>query len=404
MPTYFPDPNGIAQECTVCRGPILDLISVSHPRHRSAEELFESNVPITDGICIDCSLVQRSPMPSEQELADYYTGESLDFGDFVLFSTPQDEQFRRNQASWICGNLRRSGACVLDVGAFNGRLLGEIVSRGVDAYGIDVSFPLEYVDGRAQGRMFRGILNDEFRLPSPIKPITAIVASHVLEHTAHPVRFLELCARIVGNEGQIFVEVPNVLGANFRDFTPFSSLEHTYNFSPSSLASVAFRAGLTPNKIETVEGEPVVGSVIRAVFSVGSSEDVAPATTPADIGHVVQTVVRNRQARESRRNRAASIVGSAADKQICIFGAGIAGYRVLELLQSVGGRVVAFVDSDARKVGKAIQSIPVFSPGHLQDFDGAVVIASFAYSEEISEQLAEINNTLAVYGFFEETQ
>jgi hypothetical protein len=407
---YFPKLPERTSFCVLCGEKLFGLISVEQPISEEDLEYFSSRVKITDAVCLGCTLVQRVPMPSAGMLAQFYSQQSNKFGNFILFDSPNDQRFRTNQANWICSHLDDRGklgsAFLLEVGAFNGRLLAELVDRGIQAFGIETSYPIEFADERAQENLFPFFLDDKF-CPTVVTkdPITDIVASHVLEHTQNPAQFLMMCSDLILGRGSIFIEVPNVLQADSQDFTPFTSLEHTYNFTPRTLEETARRAGLVMTSLETVDDEPVVGSVIRAVFCRGEPESRGREANSAfdDLRAILQIIQDNRDAQAERDERATKVVHEAGQREIVIYGAGVAGYRVLQLILGAGGTVAFFVDSDEAKQGKKMSEIQICEPGRLESFSGIVLVATNAYAEEIYTTIRAINSNVNVLNFFGKT-
>lgn len=85
------------------------------------------------------------------------------------------------------------------------------------------------------------------------------------------------------------------------------------------------------------------------------------------------------------------------DKSIILFGAGITGKTVCNLLMQHGVKVIYFVDDDARKIGQKIQNVEVISYQAFTDFcnktEKVFVVMSSIYGKEILGRLNKIPNT-----------
>lgn len=92
------------------------------------------------------------------------------------------------------------------------------------------------------------------------------------------------------------------------------------------------------------------------------------------------------------------------DKSIILFGAGITGKTVCNLLMQHGVKVIYFVDDDARKIGQKIQNVEVMSYQAFTDFcdrtEKVFVVMSSIYGKEILGRLSKIPNTY-IYEMYE---
>jgi len=405
MISYFPSATVAA--CVTCDGPLLPLLQVKHPTH-TQDGLRTSNfVEITETICLDCSLIQRFPMPTGPELRSFYSHNSPKFGDFILLEGYDQKSHRDNQVSFLLeslGGKTASSTKVLDVGAFTGSLVRALVDAGFDAYGCDTSVPIDQTLEAIRDRMFSGDLSDYKNQASFGTNFDVISLSHVLEHTIEPVGFLTEASTLLSNAGVIFIEVPDCARTPSDSFALFSNLEHTLNFTEETLIAVAERAGLSVSTMEHFT-EPVVGHVLRGIFTVSDSDSSFKVGTTSDASNnnvleMLQIILQHRVASDVLRARARSAIRYAKGRPIALFGGGIAGLRVLELLTRLGGRAHFFLDSDPRKHDFRINDLEVRPPESLSDFEGLVIITSKAYRPEIERRVAEIRPDLDTFCFF----
>lgn len=75
---------------------------------------------------------------------------------------------------------------------------------------------------------------------------------------------------------------------------------------------------------------------------------------------------------------------------IAIFGAGIWGRRMLNLLKNKGYIASCFIDNDSKKWNTILDEVNIFSPDYLRKYDGCVLIMSEVYEREIYEQLLKM--------------
>ena len=169
--------------------------------------------------CDDCGLVYTDPVPTSEELTQYYTHLSRDEGEAHGHMRPyaDTEQLlpiiRRSVARYleiIEGIVGRGGARrFLDVGAGVGMYTKAAESLGVDAY---------YVEIDEQALIFA---RDRLELPHVLRadiqelsehpdgPFDVVLSRHTIEHLLDPARFVANMARLVAPGKVLVLETPN---------------------------------------------------------------------------------------------------------------------------------------------------------------------------------------------------
>lgn len=111
-----------------------------------------------------------------------------------------------------------AGGRVLDVGCGVGQVVGELRSKGINAFGVDVSRPnIE----RAIKICPQCQVYDGQRLPFDSGYFNTVGSFNVLEHVDKPEEFLEELVRVAMPGGRIIVSSPNFLRVfGFRDYHP----------------------------------------------------------------------------------------------------------------------------------------------------------------------------------------
>ncbi len=143
------------------------------------------------------------------------------------------ETYRRNQgyteflANWDAKfyakyvdtlRPRKTRARVLDVGCGAGQVLAQLIEKGAEAYGVDVS---ETNVQRARQYCEHVEVYDGKALPFPDQFFTSTGALNVLEHVDEPEQFIPELVRVTELFGRIILSSPNffrVLG--FLDYHP----------------------------------------------------------------------------------------------------------------------------------------------------------------------------------------
>lgn len=106
----------------------------------------------------------------------------------------------------------RAGHRVLEVGVGAGNILEQI--RGCDLYGVDIS---EYIVKRAKERLGARatiIIADGAELPFEDKSFDRVYCSEVLEHVISPKEVVAEMHRVVKDDGNVVISVPNEMVIN----------------------------------------------------------------------------------------------------------------------------------------------------------------------------------------------
>jgi len=140
---------------------------------------------------------------------------------------------------------RVAGHRMLEVGFGDGRTLRRLSQLGWNAVGVDFD-PVAIEQARASGiSAFAGALEDQ---DLPPHSFDAVLAGHVVEHLADPLRTLRAAARLLVAGGYLVLVTPNAIspghawfGIDWRGLEP---PRHLNVFTRSSLAALVERAGL----------------------------------------------------------------------------------------------------------------------------------------------------------------
>jgi 2-polyprenyl-3-methyl-5-hydroxy-6-metoxy-1,4-benzoquinol methylase len=140
--------------------------------------------------------------------------------------------------------VRAEAPRLLDVGSSVGCVIEAAINRGWSAVGIDVSasavdfcrkrnLPCRLVDGNT--------------LPFPDGSFDVLTAWHVIEHVADVEKTLADWFRVLRPNGILALETPDASSPIVRlrgsSYRKFWAPEHTYTFTPSTLAEFMQRAG-----------------------------------------------------------------------------------------------------------------------------------------------------------------
>lgn len=222
--------------CILCGGTDTKEIAVG-VRH-------EPNASVH--ICTGCSLIFLWPRPSQEELAEYYSGMyRQEYQGDVSPSQNYHKGIReaRQRVGRLMAILKPSMS-VLDVGANAGTFLKEVEPYVASVTGIEPGDSHRLWAGRELGlRLVKDI--GELR-GSKFDVITLF---HTLEHVWNPVEFLRMLAGYLAPGGSLIIEVPNINDALIALYKIPAAVAfyyqkaHLYYFSHATLARMISAVG-----------------------------------------------------------------------------------------------------------------------------------------------------------------
>ena len=193
-------------------------------------------------ICDTCRVVFFAPMPTQEELSDFYND---GYHDNFSQSTMAGSSFAENRYQYLEGLLAtyspslvaQSERSLLDVGCGTGDFLQVAKRAGWTIAGTEISQgAVERAAIKLGNCIFEG---DILSLNLPTASHDLITSYHVIEHLIDPVEKLRRCYQLLSPRGALFVETPNInsLGSRVRGpkWSHIIPPEHVVYFSPSSL-------------------------------------------------------------------------------------------------------------------------------------------------------------------------
>ena len=202
-------------------------------------------------VCPACGLGRLHPMPDEATVRSFYEGPYYGQGG-RKFGALEELLVRlaaRRQARRLARGLR-PGDRVLDVGCGRGALLSAFADRGLEAHGVEMSeAAVEGTDPRARVRIAWRLRDAAYAGGS----FRRVVFWHVLEHLRDPEDALLEVRRILADDGQLHVAVPNFSSLQARWAGPawfhLDPPRHLWHFPLSALVrlleSRGFRVAAT---------------------------------------------------------------------------------------------------------------------------------------------------------------
>lgn len=225
--------RGGRQPCNLCGG---DDVAVVRTRDRYLDHLV--NV-----MCRHCGLVFIDPMPTEEDVYDYYRSafwkSSQGKDEPTAKRINRDRRFARNRMEKIAYVLK-PGARILDVGSGSGEFLALANAAGFQTEGIEPNLGYARYAERVLGVAVHA------------EPLAAvdfgerrfdhITCNHVLEHMRDPLGALRRFHMLLEPDGHLDVFVPDL---SDPDSSPLRHLHagHLYGFTPETLVMMAAKAG-----------------------------------------------------------------------------------------------------------------------------------------------------------------
>ena len=220
------------QACDLCAGRDFEIICEKDRRGND----------LTTVVCLRCGLVSHLHIPSDEESHAYYSAHyRLDYGG----ETPLDA--RRLLRAWRTGRhtFRRLEPYlhysdrILEIGAGSGCTVKAFRTNGYGAVGIDPCKTAQLIAAEELGvPVERKTLTDIPRQPT----YDVVMLIHVIEHLKSPRSALEHVHAALNTGGRFYVECPNV-AAPHAGPGKLLHFAHIYNFTPSTLATLAKACG-----------------------------------------------------------------------------------------------------------------------------------------------------------------
>ena len=398
---YFPG-RVVSSSCAVCGGTdFVLLVLANYPVRLKNGEI--SPIEILDGACQRCGLVQRIPIPSLADTIAFYRGTSD-----AVFDLTSEEKFegddlsrkiKENQMLYLeaaLGSLFPGQELnhIQEIGVFDGAFLLEAKKKGYKVAGFEPSAHCEV----ASRKLGVDIKNEFFTSESrfSFRP-DIVVLLHVLEHISRPIEFIRDVVSASASAGNsspaIFIEVPNIRKCPSNDLSPFSNVEHLFNFSKSTLSLVLNRAGCDVLSVDEYDDRPI----IRMIAMPSRSRDIYSSDSRlmsegADELEVIKAICAKSEAfLADLESRVQALVGQIGRdrKKVIVYGAGVHTARLFDRFPNLLNYVVAVIDSDGNKVGLTIGGFVVQGVEALSANEHPVLISSYAYQEDISNFLAD---------------
>jgi SAM-dependent methyltransferase len=254
------------QECPACRK------SGSFSALLTCRDYTVSGEEFAIVSCSNCLLKFTNPVPSPENLGDYYKAE-----EYISHSDTKKgliaTLYHRVRKRALAGKLRLveryvSRGTILDYGCGTGAFLRYARSRGWDAYGVEP-------DAGARNIAGDGVTSDIANLSDghPGRTFNVITLWHVLEHVFDLNELLGKLYAMLHKSGILVIAVPNHTSFDAKHYGPFWAAydvpRHLYHFSPETIGSTVERHGFHLDKMYPMKFDSYYVSLLSEKYKYG---------------------------------------------------------------------------------------------------------------------------------------
>ncbi|MEW6087958.1 MAG: class I SAM-dependent methyltransferase [bacterium] len=352
-------------------------------------------------VCKDCGFGYADNIPSQADFNNYYAVMSkyeFNYKDGIVSNDYIDHYTKI--VNFLIPHIKDKNARILDIGCSTGGLLSIFKLNGYsNLSGIDPS--PSCVRSAKELYDIEASVSDISNFNTSGK-YDLIILSAVLEHLVDFNDSMQKIRALLKDNGLLFIEVPDAerfylyISAPFQQF----SIEHINYFSQYSLKK--FLSNFSFKIIEIKQNESKINLTVEPDIFV-LSEKINNGKNKAGRDSISEVNIKKYINQSS--NIDLEIRGIINEKllnksKIIVWGVGTHTQRLigsgLEL-----SKILFFVDSNVRYIGKKLKGIEIKSPGDIQEENAPILISTFSYQQEIEHQIREVlklkNEIIKIY-------
>ena len=381
--------NPMTRPCPVC-GSETKIFLYRQRFSRLSEGSFLKGYDVV--VCQNCGFGFADQIPKQSAFDLYYRDMSkYEYQERKGKESAFDEERFEETAALIRQFLPRPGAAILDIGCSTGGLLWKVKNLGFpNVIGADPS-PL---CARAAKELYGiTVLNTSVtELSTMGLAVDFAILVGVLEHLQELDTAIEEIHKIITNDGQIYVEVPDVSAFSNAPDAPFQqfSLEHINFFSVHSLHNLMIARGFRPIYSQPLVRRQSHNTVMPVVAAVFKKERSGRGQRVFDI-ETKKGLMDYIQASAAIDIRICQIIEEIVTRgrSIYVWGVGTHTLRLMETSRLAEAEIRAFVDSNVHYRNKKLHGVAVVSPNDLKGTADPILISSRVYQEEIKRQIRD---------------
>ncbi len=204
--------------------------------------------------CVNCGLVQASPLPDQESVNKLYQGDYWKNYTFYSSQISAHEKYFRQKVTEI-KRYHQSGK-LLDIGCAVGVLLQVAKNSGFSVYGIDVA---SYAVKECQKKGLPAATGTIHTIEQK-NHYDVVAAYEVVEHERDPLQTAITAQKLLKTGGLFVVTVPNseTLSARLmgKNWFGYKNKEHLFHFTRQSFYLLLKKAGFTNIKIMKDDSRP----------------------------------------------------------------------------------------------------------------------------------------------------
>jgi SAM-dependent methyltransferase len=376
----------VGRPCPVCGGGSAELV------FQQSFQTLERGGPV-DGydvvVCAVCGTAFADGIPPQSEFDRYYWELSKYEYEHRGGKESEDDRHRlKILADLLQSIVPDRSSRILEIGCANGRLLSYLKEAGYgDVTGVDPS------PGCARAaRLLYDVQVETGTVFDFRKPDTGydfVVTLGVLEHIRDLQRAVQRIRDVTLDNGRVFVGVPDASNLIAQQDAPFQefSTEHINFFSPKSLQYLMEAGGFGTISCASVKLElhrgvltPSVCGVFERSTEFRTEFPYVGTSKEGLVRYVSECAAMDEQLRDKIRQ-------AIAGRAVIVWGIGTHTRRLLANNALRHSDISAFVDSNPKYQGQELVGIPVLSPERVAGHREPILISSYAFQEEISEEI-----------------
>jgi hypothetical protein len=293
----------------------------------------------------------------------------------------------------------RAGDTVVEVGSSDGSQLGHFRDLGARVFGFEPSLPLAQIS-RERGIPVAQTLFDENagrEIPSELLPVQVLLLTYTFDHLPEPKGFLRAVSQVLDRErGVLIIEVHDLEKILERCEFCLLEHEHTSYYVAATLQKTLAEAGLRMLDVGLLPESQRRGNSLLVTATPEGSALASRALPTLPLGafgsSAIYAAFGNRMQASLSKLRNQIQSSKAQGKRVAGYGAG--GRGVITLAAAAEpGEVAYLIDKNTAFHGlhTPVSHVPVDGPERLRrEPVDEVVVFSFGYFKEISEELADV--------------
>jgi 2-polyprenyl-3-methyl-5-hydroxy-6-metoxy-1,4-benzoquinol methylase len=229
--------QGLTVACNLCGSDDQEKLRV---KDRDGYQSYKS-------ICRECGLIYANPLPTIEELQEYYK-KRFDNKRIMGLNGPYELKLRRIYRAALRAIYRynrikpflKAGSRILDTSACAGEFVYLLNAKGFKVRGVEQNpYFIEYARSELGINLENQFL-DEINFEA--KSFDIITAHHILNLCLDPLAVLRKYHKFLSDDGVLNLEVPNIEAQYTSPHRRFR-FKHFYNFNLYTIQALARRAG-----------------------------------------------------------------------------------------------------------------------------------------------------------------